>query len=110
MMLSSAKTNMIANGFKFKDGDIQADWNIMKNRRNGPVAVKFADLDTAQGFYFQYKDYEWQSDNGCQTIIVRLSNANFDADYLLPGVRNTISKAAHMTPQTLAAIYRSIAI
>ena len=110
MMLNSAKANMIANGFSLAEGDIQADWNIMKKRRNGPVAIKFADLLTAKGFYFQYKDYEWQSDNGCQTMIIRLSHETFDADYLLPGIRSIISEADNMTPQTLAAINRSIAI
>ena len=106
-LLSSAQSHLQSNGFTFSVG-IVADWNSMKKKRNGPVTVQFPDLLTARGFHYQYKDYEWESSDGAQTMIIRLGNEMFDEESARPHVRTAVASAPHVTPAMVTSLGRSV--
>ena len=83
-LLSTAQSNMADKGFEFGSSGIVADWTTMRKRRTGPVTIKFPNILLARAFHYQFKDYEWESDNDTQTIIIRLQNELFDAEMVDP--------------------------
>ena len=106
--LSMAQNSMVECGFDFGTSGIIAEWSKMRRKRVGPVPVVFPSIVTARGFHFQFKDMEWESDNGTQTIIVRLQHLMFDNELLDPQVRLVVNTVPKVTPQTLNNITNRI--
>lgn len=81
----------------------------MKKRRTGPVTIKFPNILLARAFHYQFKDFEWESDNSTQTIITRLQNEAFDAELVHPHVRLLVSESAQIIPEIVKSLTQSIA-
>ena len=108
--MGSVQDNMRNNGFDFGTSSILAQWNTMKKKRSGPATLTFPCVATARGFFYQYKDYEWEGDNGTQTLIIRLHHATFDAELLQPDVRLLLSKSFHVTATMVNSVASSLSV
>ena len=104
VVLSSAQNSMTQEGFDFATSGITADWAAMKRKRAGPIQVTFPNLTVARAFHNKFKDDEWESDDGTQTIIVHLKHEVFDQELCKPHVRRAISNVSAITPALIKSI------
>ena len=108
--VSNTQHLMVQAGFDYGTSGIVPDWTSMKGKRVQPIMLHFPSLITARGFYFQYKDLEWESDNGTQTLVVRLKHDKLDKEVLDPAVRLAVSTSALVTPALMSQIGHQIAV
>ena len=108
VLLSSAQDNMTKNGFNFDTSGIVADWTKMKRKRSGPVTVTFPTVPLARAFFYSYQDFEWESDDCTQTIIIQLTHEIFDAELQKPEVRIAIGSCKVITPEVVSSTVAGI--
>ena len=63
---------------------------------------------TARGFYFTFQNYEWESEVNSQTIVVKLSNPIFEAEFHRQHIRTAIAQAQQITPEVVRAVFNSL--
>ena len=95
---------MSERGFDFGVDGVQVEWIRMARRRTSPARLHFPSIATARGFFYQYKDFEWENEDATQTIIVRLQNILFDAELLNPSTRAQATQASNITASMLASV------
>ena len=108
VLLSSAQNTMTQNGFDFGTSGIVAEWTKMKRKRSGPVTVTFPSVAIARAFHYSYQDYEWESHDCTQTVIVQLKHETFEAEMQNPRVRLAIGTNKKLTPDMVRSIVGGI--
>ena len=99
---------MTERGFDFCGSGIQADWNNMNKKKSSPVTIRLPSVLVARAFHYQYKDFEWQGDNGTQTIIIRLKHDLFDRELLTPQIRLIVNTTSNITPELVNSVMAGI--
>ena len=107
-LLGAAQNEMIRHGFDFGTSGIVADWAPARRKRTGLVAIKFPSVETARAFHYKYKDFEWESEGGTQTIIIELQHVVFDVEMQNPRVRLAVSSVQSLTPDMVKSIVGGI--
>ena len=102
-LLSAAQTKMSEAGFDFGNTGIIPEWASMNRRRATRVCAVFPNVLVARAFHYQYKDMEWESASGTQTMIIRLKHDIFDNELLDPRIRVAVSTST-ITPAMISAI------
>ena len=108
MLLSFAQNSTVERVFNFGMAEVTVEWNKLKRKRSHPVTVTFPTVETARAFHYQFKDYEWESDDCSQTIIVELQHDMFDKELRNPHVRNAVTAANVITPEHVKSIVGGI--
>ena len=108
VLLGSAKDCMTKNGFDVGTSGIIANWTAPRRKRTGPVTVSFPSVPLARAFHYQYKGFEWESEEGTQTVIIELQHATFDAEMCDPRVRLAVATAKDISPDMLRSIVAGI--
>ena len=99
---------MVKNGFDFGSSGIIVEWVAMKRNRAGPVTIRFPTLELARAFHYQYKDFEWDSDAGSQTVVIELQHDAFDMEMRDPKIRLAVSSTKDLTPEMVKSIVGGI--
>ncbi len=82
----------------------------MKRARSALVNIKFPSVAHARAFHYQFKEYEWESDDGSQTLIVQLQHELFDKEMLNTRIRNIVKTTNAITPAVVDSIMGGISV
>ena len=107
-LLQSARMCMSLHGFDFGDAVVKAEWTKMSKRQSYPARVCFPSIALARGFFYQHKDMEWGSDDGTQTMIVRLKHQLFDAELLNPITRTQAMQGSYITASMVSSTTQAL--
>ena len=91
------------------DSGIICDWATLRQKEAKCVKITFPSMVTARAFHYQFKDMEWESDNGTQTILIRLHHVKFDTELFDPQVRLAVNTCGQVTPHLINSIVGRIA-
>ena len=103
-LLRYVQNAVVHEGFDFGSSGIILDWSVIKRKRAGPVASAFPSVELVRSFHYQYKDFEWDSEDGSQTIIIELQHVVFDKEMCDPRVRLAVSSVKALTPSMVKSI------
>ena len=107
-LVSSVQNSMVKQVFDFGTSGIVVDWASVKRKRSNPITLKFPSVITARAFHYQYKDFEWESEEGTQTIILDLRHEAFDIEMRDSRVRLAVSSFKEITPDAMKSITGAI--
>ena len=82
----------------------------MKRKKAAPVTLHFPNADIARAFSYQFKDYELESNDCSQTVIIELQNVTFDHEIRDPRIRLAVGAANTTTPEFVRSIVGGISI
>ena len=82
-----SQNEMTTKGYNLGGVGIEVDWANAGRLKSGSIKFTFPTVDLARTFHHLFQDMEWPSDNGTQTIIVRLRHNVFDIEMLFPETR-----------------------
>ena len=100
--VAGATQALVARGFSSASRGINIEMPASGGQRS-PMHLVFPCAMTARAAYLLFKEYQWESDNECQCVVVELQNKVFQKELsaLDPNDRNRFFNPSGVTPANL---------
>ena len=87
----AAKKIMEENGFDFENSSIKVTCKPQARGRGPCSSFAFSSHLLARSFFYLFDDYHWDSDDSCQTIVVKIIHGSYQKETLDPVVRRVLA-------------------